>query len=117
MNSKIFEKLVRDFFEGNCIGLMIDKRKEYSNDDDVFHNFKKAGQRRDNCPEEALMGMEEKQSTSIDDMVQELNLYYVSKYDYKLNKQGLNIWKEKIRDDINYLFLLWGMLNERVVKD
>jgi hypothetical protein len=117
MNSKEFEKLVRDFFEENCIGLMIGKRLEYACDDEVFRNFKKAGKRRGNCPEEALMGMKEKQSTSIDDMIIDLNLRHITDCGAKLNKYELAIWQEKIRDDINYLFLLWGLLNERLEKE
>ena len=117
MNVNEFERLIRDFFEVNCIGLMVKKRKEYVRGNDIFHNFKKSGASREKSPEEALQGMKQKQTTSIDDLVQELD-----RNDKKYNKrveiseEEYAIWREKLRDDVNYDFLLFGLVTERLIR-
>lgn len=106
-----FEKLIRDFFERQCVGLMLGpKDKEYAREGDKLHNFKKAGRRRGKSSEEALMGMLEKHLTSIDDMAQDLEKRFQNK---EMMKPDLDKWREKIGDAINYFFLLWGLLNDK----
>lgn len=68
-----FEKLIKEFFQYNCLELMTgSKNDEYSRCEDKLHNFKRAGIRRDVPPEEALAGMLEKHLVSIEDMIQDI---------------------------------------------
>lgn len=109
-----FEKIVRDFFEKNCILLIVKKAGEYARGNDILHNFKKAGRRRGKSPEEALAGMQEKHRTSIDDMLQDLEARFQKEGpDMILTNMEISVWEEKLRDDICYSFLLWGLLLER----
>lgn len=115
MKLEVFEKLIKDFFQKNCLDLMVLKNKEYARGKDKLHNFKRAGERRRKSPEEALAGMQEKHRTSIDDMIQDLEERFKKEgSNFKITNEELAVWEEKIRDDINYDFLLWGLLNERV---
>lgn len=110
-----FKKVITEFVEKNCYKLMFgEKNIEYSRGGDKLHNFKKAGRRRGKSPEEALSGMLEKHLTSIDDMIQDLEFAFQEKLDYQVN---LNMWKEKLRDTINYYLLLWALLVEREKKE
>ncbi len=121
MRTEDFEKILIDFIEEKLHGLIKSKRAEYAHDIDVFHNFKKSGRRRGNCPEEALMGMKDKHSTSIDDMVQQLNVDQKRSDERGHGKLVLTPfeaakWKEKIGDEVVYNILLWGLINERLQK-
>lgn len=118
MTFEVFDKLIRKFFQINCVELMLAKNKEYARGKDKLHNFKRTGERRRKSPEEALAGMQEKHRTSIDDMVQDLEERFKTEGpNFKITKKELAIWEEKLRDDINYDLLLWALLNERVSDD
>ena len=75
------------------------KAKEYASDGDRLHNFKVAAALAQTSPVTALGGMMLKHTVSIYDMLREENT-------------DLELWEEKIKDHINYLFLLWALLNE-----
>lgn len=83
--------------------ILAHKAKEYAMGDRL-HNFKVAARRRGVTPERALMGMKEKHSVSIEDIVDDLD---------KHNLTSLDTIEEKIGDEINYLILLEALLKER----
>jgi len=84
--------------------VLSNKAKEYSSDDDRFHNFKRAGEMLRIEPEQALIGMFAKHMVSIMDMVRDIA---------RGEKQPIFMWDEKIGDAINYLILLEGLVTER----
>lgn len=98
-------------FEDCCMRLekisnhvLLSKNEEYARNNDKLHNFKKAARFRNIEPEDALRGMKLKHSVSIDDMIDDIANGKV---------RALDIWEEKIIDEINYLKLLYALLRER----
>lgn len=87
-----------------CERVLIGKNTEYSRGGDKLSNFKKAAGRLGCCPETALLGMETKHSISIVDLVQDLE---------SGTHHAMDKWEEKIGDELNYLFLLRALLEER----
>ena len=93
MNTSEFEEI----FESRvnlCRTVLIQKAKEYANQDDRLHNFNLAAQLNRRTPAQALWGMLTKHIISLSDMIQ-------SGDDY-----SQEMWDEKIGDTLNYLFLL-----------
>lgn len=90
-----------------CRRVLIGKNTEYARGGDKLSNFKKAGGRLGQTPETALLGMENKHSISIVDMIQDLE---------KGIHHSMAVWEEKIGDELNYLFLLRSLLEERYGK-
>ena len=84
------------------------KGKEYATDDDRFHNFKAAGRKRNQTPEQALVGMVAKHEVSVDDLVKWAGT--------SPERITVKLIDEKIGDNINYLILLEGLLRERIGK-
>jgi hypothetical protein len=82
----------------------VGKNTEYARGGDKLSNFKKASGRLGTTPESALLGMETKHSISIVDLIQDLD---------KGIHHPMSIWEEKIGDELNYMFLLRGLLAER----
>jgi hypothetical protein len=82
--------------------VLINKNKEYANDDDVFEHFKDAAKSDDCTQEQALWGMFLKHYISVKNMAKNPDVSYSHFY--------IN---EKITDAINYFILLKGMLYER----
>jgi hypothetical protein len=98
-----FKKLVFDRFD-KCSNLMLGpKDKEYSRGGDKLYNFKRAGVLQNITPEKALLGMWSKHLISIIDIINEIDVKIPSK----------EMMNEKINDNINYLFLLEGLIEER----
>lgn len=87
-----------------CQAVLIGKNTEYARGGDKLSNFKKAAGRLGSTPEEALLGMETKHSISIVDLIQDLG---------KGIHHPMSVWDEKIGDELNYLFLLNALLQER----
>lgn len=85
--------------------LLENRKASYSRGDDRLHNFKKAANLEGVSPEQALAGMMSKQIVALYDYIHDL-------------ERGVMIprelWAEKITDSINYLYLLKGLLEERV---
>lgn len=79
---------------------LLNKAKEYATDGDRLHNFKVAADVQGISPTAALAGMMAKHTVSVYDMIGTSEVY------------PLDLWEEKIKDSINYLFLLWALLNE-----
>jgi hypothetical protein len=82
---------------------LIAKAREYASDEDRLHNFKIAGPLQTRTPIGALGGFMAKHTISIYDMICGTD---------KGADFPLDMWEEKIKDHINYLFLLWGLVNE-----
>ena len=85
----------------HCRDTLTSKHKEYATEDH-FHNFNKAASMLGETPAQALMGMRYKHEVSVCDFVTD-----------QANgiKHSLEAWKEKIGDNINYLLILWAMVN------
>ena len=81
--------------------VLLAKYDEYATEDH-FHNFNVASVLQGQTPEQALIGMMDKHVVSVHDLV---------------NKQAtgeeisFDTWREKIGDNINYLLILWAMVN------
>jgi hypothetical protein len=99
MTSEIFNQHLQHMQEVTVDTLM-HKAKEYATDGDRLHNFKVAAAIQGVSPKEALAGMMAKHTVSVYDMIG-------SGEDYPLD-----LWEEKIKDSINYLFLLWALIQE-----
>lgn len=81
--------------------MLIGKRDEYADDEDVLHNFRNAANLTGETLEQALAGMMVKHTVSIYDMIATGEMFPLAK------------WDEKITDHINYLILLRAIVNER----
>ena len=84
--------------------ILSQKSKEYSSEDDRFHNFKRAAAILETTQEKALAGMLVKHMVSVLDIVNNPDRFTAEVVD------------EKIGDSINYLILLEGTLYERMTK-
>ena len=82
------------------VDTLMQKAKEYATDGDRLHNFKVAADVQGISPTAALAGMMAKHTVSVYDMIGTSEVY------------PMELWEEKIKDSINYLFLLWALLHE-----
>lgn len=99
MNSSEFNKHLERMQEITVETLKA-KAAEYATDGDRLHNFKVAASVQGITPMQALGGMMAKHTVSVYDMIGTGEEYPVA------------LWEEKIKDSINYLFLLWAMVQE-----
>lgn len=103
MNAETFNKHLT-YMQNLTVETLTAKAKEYADDSDRLHNFKIAGPLQTRTPIGALGGFMAKHTISIYDMIRGTD-------------NGVNfpmdMWEEKVKDHINYLFLLWGLVNER----
>ncbi len=88
----------------HCESVLIEKHREYATNDD-FHNFNVAAELQGITPLQALVGMMDKHVVSVHDYVNE---------HAEGRKTTPEQWKEKIGDNINYLLILWAMVNQEV---
>ncbi len=82
--------------------VFLKKQKEYAQNDDVFYNFRRAGDVLNTTKEKALCGMMSKHLVSVLDIVEHPDRFNHAQLD------------EKIGDLIVYLCILEAMLMERV---
>jgi hypothetical protein len=101
MNADQFDSIVNETL-ARCRVTLVSKRKEYSQDQDRFHNFNIAARIRNTTPADALAGMAVKHDVSIVDMIE------ATKRNELLPAR--DIIDEKFTDAINYLLLLKGIL-------
>ncbi len=80
---------------------LLKKAEHYATDQDRMVNFNQAAGLNDSSAEEALWGMLTKHLVSVSTMV-----IFPDSYNKK-------IWREKLGDSLNYLFLLSAMVEER----
>ena len=99
MEGEVFNKHLQHMQEVT-IDTLMNKAKEYATDGDRLHNFKVAASVQGISPTAALAGMMAKHTVSVYDMIGTGEVY------------DMALWEEKIKDSINYLFLLWALLNE-----
>jgi hypothetical protein len=104
MTPERFAELHRRLSE-HCQRTLFKKSTEYSKGGDRLHNFKRAALMRGVDPEYALLGMKVKHDVSIEDIVEDAQQGRLPTEDVLL---------EKIGDEINYQFLLFGLLMERI---
>lgn len=104
MTSEVFNEHLLHMQEVTVDTLM-KKAKEYATDGDRLHNFKVAAAVQGITPNAALAGMMAKHTVSVYDMIGTGETY------------PMDLWEEKIKDSINYLFLLWALLNERGIEN
>ena len=86
------------------VDTLIAKAKEYAADGDRLHNFKVAAKMEGCNLIQALGGMMAKHTVSIYDMIGSGEFYDES------------LWAEKIKDHINYLYLLWAAIHEDLIQ-
>ena len=98
-----FNELVDFIVEQRIRKVMCNKAAEYSRGDDKLYNFYRAAEVDRITPVEALRGMMLKHDVSIKDMLDDLqkNVHHTK-----------DLWHEKLTDKINYLILLWALLQE-----
>ena len=99
MTSEVFNKHLR-YMQEVTVDTLTAKAAEYASDGDRLHNFKVAAATQGITPAKALGGMMCKHTVSVYDMIGTGESY------------PLALWEEKIKDSINYLYLLWAMVNE-----
>ncbi len=104
MTHKDFDEISRKY--GDIVNeKLTSKSKEYSTEEDKFHNFKKAGFFEQCTPEKALRGMLTKHIVSIYDIVDDIEAGNM--------RQSDEVVEEKITDAEAYLRLLAGLVIER----
>lgn len=92
-----------DQMQKHCQESLAAKHREYASEESDYHNFVVAAELQNCTPERALIGMMDKHVVSVHDLVTMLDAGQKLPADY---------WKEKIGDNINYLLILWAMVNE-----
>lgn len=92
---KVFERLV-----GMSREVLVEKAKQYANDDDRLHNFNKTAAFEGCTPEMVAWKFNMKHLASISDMVAKDEFF------------PPEVWDEKIGDAINYLILLRAIVFE-----
>ena len=86
-----------------CKDLMMIKNADYATDDDKLANFKLAGKIDGIGARFALYGMDLKHRASINQGLEDTAY---------TKEHTLSWWQEKIRDHINYMFLLLALIEE-----
>ncbi len=100
MKTQDFNDLVEEQF-GICRAILETKGKEYAPDDqDRLSAFKTAGSVLHRTPIQALGGQMSKHTISLFEMIEN-------------DCTDLDLWQEKLTDQINYLLLLKGLLHEQ----
>ena len=99
-----------------CQDLINDKLIQYANKNDVFKTFNEAAELQEILPEQALFGMMAKHIGSIRNMLDKIekDIYSMTVNDAEGAEYSLNIWKEKIGDNITYLLILYAMISSRI---
>lgn len=93
-----FTKILTEHVIPDIVETLSVKGNEYSSEQNTFHNFIKGSIKRDETPEENLLGLVSKQIVSVDDMVEK---------DIKFDKEIID---EKLGDIIKYYILLEVMM-------
>ena len=101
-----FDRLVEYVVKERIKGVMCAKSTEYARGGDKLYNFKRAAEVSGKTPLECLQGMKLKHDVSILDML-------VDEANPDKESHSLELWEEKIGDDINYLILMLALLYEK----
>lgn len=99
-----------------CQDLINDKLIQYANKNDVFKTFNEAAELQEILPEQALFGMMAKHIGSIRNMLDKIekDIYSMTINDAEGAEYSLDVWKEKIGDNITYLLILYAMISSRI---
>ena len=99
-----------------CQDLINDKLIQYANKNDVFKTFNEAAELQEILPEQSLFGMMAKHIGSIRNMLDKIekDIYSMTVNDAEGAEYSLDIWKEKIGDNITYLLILYAMISSRI---
>lgn len=99
-----------------CQNLINNKLIQYANKNDVFKTFNEAAELQEILPEQALFGMMAKHIGSIRNMLDkvEKDIYSMTINDAEGAEYSLDVWKEKIGDNITYLLILYAMISSRI---
>ena len=100
MDIKKFNEVVETQFD-KCKGLLFVKGGEYALNSDRLEYFKKAAALQNTTPNGALFGMLAKHIVSLAEMCE-----------YPIERFTKERWSEKITDSMNYLTLLWALVND-----
>ncbi len=93
-------------------GLLVKKRGEYADDDDVLRNFKNAAKLRPGfTPEQALEAYSLKHAVSLNDIIEGVASFVETTSSGK--KVPKEIFYEKLIDYINYLILLSAVYEDQ----
>lgn len=109
MTSKTFNEHLKHMQE-ITVNTLASKAAEYATDGDRLHNFKVAAEVQGISTYAALAGMMAKHTVSVYDMIREGGYQPEAMF-------PMELWEEKIKDSINYLFLLWALLNEDLMEE
>ena len=101
-----FDRLVEYVVRERIKGVMCKKSAEYARGGDKLYNFKRAAEVSGKTPLECLQGMKLKHDVSILDML-------ADEADPSKGPHSLELWEEKISDDINYHILMLALLYEK----
>jgi len=100
MTTTDFNACLKDM-QAHTLDVLTAKATEYATDDRL-HNFKAAAALQRETPVKALGGMMVKHTVSVYDLI----------HDCEAGAEiPRDLWAEKITDSINYLYLLWALLN------
>jgi hypothetical protein len=100
--------IMTDILFKKCNDTLNAKNEEYARGDDKLHNFKKAAAFINKLPTTALMGMMLKHTTSIYDMLDDLEAG---------KRPSMTLWDEKIGDQINYLICMRGLIDDMYMEE
>ncbi len=95
-----FNDIVETQFN-KCKDLLVVKGYEYAREDDRLACFKKAAALQNTYPSRALFGMLTKHLVSLAEMCESPIECFTAEQ-----------WSEKITDSMNYLVLLWALVND-----
>lgn len=104
MTSIEFDEVVQNRIN-KTLDVLVNKAKEYANDNDRLHNFNKAASMSNQSRERALLGMLLKHIVSFDDIVEKLDQNILP---------SESLLNEKIGDIINYYILAEACIIDRI---
>ena len=105
MTAEKFNEIIHEQIS-RCEATLCKKADEYATEDRL-HNFKQAAALQKCKPETALAGMMCKHTVSVYDMLKGVE---------NGKEYPIEMWDEKIGDNINYLLLLSAMVREKSEK-
>lgn len=105
MDTKTFSKIVEARLQ-HCKNLLIDKGKEYNEEDDRLKSFRMSANEQGCSMERALNGMWSKHRVSIQQEIDRMN----ADTTYVPSQEWIH---EKLSDNINYTLLLEAVIQQR----
>lgn len=113
MRIEDFSNLLRVLQERDTV-MMMKRSAVYSVGDDKFYNFRRAAGVTGTTPEKTAWGMALKHLVSVQDIIEATEDVHPTMYSRDYYSEVI---QEKFTDLRNYLYLIEGMLTERIVQD